>query len=284
MAHDKQISSVLCVLAAVWQKPAIDRAWWMSPAFACIPSSFTHNTPLTSGLVTTADHAAAPITRQPSRPLRPDTHVTCPTSAPVRFSLVSPPSPRPRRLPPHSAIPATAVSRVFSFQALVWVGNARTGRLGPAAHTCPGGRRRPMSPLSSLGCDSDTTTGGPPRRGRPAALVAGGPTRTHVRLGRPGEWRSCDSEREGRRLQRERPSHKPNLLSKRVRPTGPPTTTTPCAADVKASSTGAGHRVVPGGGEGTRRYAIKPADGDPKRRACPHMIVVPRRPPDRRSG
>ena len=43
-----------------------------------------------------------------------------------------------------------------TFQALVWDGDARGDRLGPAAQTCPGAcpPRRPVSPLSPLGCDS----------------------------------------------------------------------------------------------------------------------------------
>ena len=51
----------------------------------------------------------------------------------------------------------------------------------------PPGRRGPVSPLSPLGCDSDSTTSGPPRQGRPAAL---GPTRS--RVARHG--RTCDSD------------------------------------------------------------------------------------------
>ena len=53
----------------------------------------------------------------------------------------------------------------------------------------PPGRRRPVLPLSPLGCDSDImmTAGGPPRRGRPAAL---GPTRSRVAR----HERTCDSE------------------------------------------------------------------------------------------
>ena len=56
----------------------------------------------------------------------------------------------------------------------------------------PLGRLHPISPLSLLECDSDTT-GGPPRCGRPAAL---GPTRSRVaRHERTDD--SDDSERAG---------------------------------------------------------------------------------------
>ena len=121
-----------------------------------------------------------------------------------------------------------------------------------------------------------------PATARPAGRVGldpvtGGPARTHVRLGRLGgrgrgggcgesghrqagtclavhSGLSAEKPRSGallvmrRRLRRERPrvSGQP----------GPPATPPPPnAAAAKASTTGAG--VVPGGGEGTRRYATK---------------------------
>ena len=92
---------------------------------------------------------------------------------------------------------------------------------------------------SLLGCDSDMTACGPPRRGRPAAF----------------KFDSDESEeREGRRLRREQPPPKPE----RVRQTGPPSPTPPFnAADVNASSIRPGFKFVPGRGEGTRRYVIK---------------------------
>ena len=65
---------------------------------------------------------------------------------------------------------------------------------------------------------------GSPPRGHPAAL---GPTRSSLAR----HERTCDSDD-----------------SDRAGPTGPPATTTLDAADVKASSTGAG--VVSGAGEG----------------------------------
>ena len=108
---------------------------------------------------------------------------------------------------------------------------------------CPGQRAHPAGGApchrSPLGCDSDTTACLRKAGRRPLA-------RTRVAQ----HERTCDSydseKRQGRRLQRERPPPKPKRAS--VRPTGPPAT-------VKASSVGAG--VVPGGGEGTRRYAMK---------------------------
>ena len=69
-------------------------------------------------------------------------------------------------------------------------------------------------------------------------------TRTSVRLRQVGESR-------GRRLQQELPPTKP----KRVQPTGPPATTTPLAANIKASLTWA--EVAPGCCKGTLKYAIK---------------------------
>ena len=132
--------------------------------------------------------------------------------------------------------------------------------LGPAAQTCPGAR------ASRGGATSPPAGGAPHRRSlhSDATRIRRQAAR-HGEAGRPGwarpgrGWPDTDAratrttrrEREGRRLQRERPPPKP----KRVWPTGPPLTTTPHTADVKTSSTGAG--VVPGGGEGTRRYAIK---------------------------
>ena len=116
--------------------------------------------------------------------------------------------------------------------------------------TSPGQRAHPAGGApchrSPLGCDSDTMAC-PATEGRPAAFdpVAGGPTRTQVRLKRLRE-----SDRGGGCS--ERPPPKPKRAS--VRPTGPPATV-PHAVHVKASSLGAG--VVPGGGERTRRYAIK---------------------------
>ena len=107
--------------------------------------------------------------------------------------------------------------------------------------TSPGQRAHPAGGApchrSPLGCDSDTMAC-PATEGRPAAFdpVAGGPTRTQVRLKRLRE-----SDRGGGCS--ERPPPKPKRAS--VRPTGPPATvtTTPHAVHVKASSVGAG--VVP---------------------------------------
>ena len=94
----------------------------------------------------------------------------------------------------------------------------------PAAQTCPAprrprrgnelpGRPLPVSPLSRLGCYSDTTASCPQRRGNPVAL---GPTRSQVTRTDARATRTTRRERKGRRLQREQPPPKP----KRLRPTG----------------------------------------------------------------
>ena len=100
----------------------------------------------------------------------------------------------------------------------------------------PPGRRGPVSPLSPLGCDSDSTTGGPPRQGRPAAL---GPTRS--RVARHG--RTCDSDDSERAGGEEggcsESYHLPsqNVSGQRAHYLPPPS---PNAADVKESSIEAG--------------------------------------------
>ena len=80
------------------------------------------------------------------------------------------------------------------------LGDARTSRLGPAAQTCPSsapaggatsppvdGTPGPVSPLSPLGCDTDTAAYSPLRHGQPVAL---GPTRSRVAR----HESTCDSD------------------------------------------------------------------------------------------
>ena len=137
--------------------------------------------------------------------------------------------------------------------------------LGPAGRADLPRRRAGRGGASSRA--TSPPAGGAPRRRslHSHATRIRRPVARHGEAGRP-RWarpgrgwpdtnaraiRTTRREREGRRLQRERPPPK----SKPVWPTVPPLTTTPHTADVKTSSIGAG--VVPGGGEGTRRCAIK---------------------------
>ena len=92
---------------------------------------------------------------------------------------------------------------------------------------------------------------GPPRRGLPVAL---GPNRSLLaRYERTCD--SDDSERAGGEKTAARATTSEAKPCPANRPSGQTATTTKHAADVKASSTGA--KVLPGGGEGTCRYAIK---------------------------
>ena len=127
-----------------------------------------------------------------------------------------------------------------------WTGRARR----PAPAPCrqrpgnePPGRRRPVTvpcrpslSISPLGCDSDTTAGGPPRRGRLAAL---GPTRSRVAR----HERTCDSddsERAGGKEAAARATASRAKMCLATPANRPPITPTPDAAEAKVSSTGAG--------------------------------------------
>ena len=93
---------------------------------------------------------------------------------------------------------------------------------------------------SLLGCDSDMTACGPPRRGRPAAFKFDS-----------DESERVESERAGGGCGESNHLPSQNASCQQTPPATPP----PIAANVKASSTRAG--FVPGRCEGTRRYAIK---------------------------
>ena len=124
--------------------------------------------------------------------------------------------------------------------------------LGPAGRAMGQRDPRPAAPrvAARLRCDSDTTVGDgegdPPWRGR---LAASGPT--WARLAR--QERTCDSD-DSERAGGEEAAARATTSQAKTSPANSPSYHHPHAADVKASSTGAG--VVPCGGEGTRRYAI----------------------------
>ena len=111
--------------------------------------------------------------------------------------------------------------------------------------------RRPVFPLTPLGCDSDTTACCPPQLGPPAAL---GQTRSRVAR----HERGCDlddSERAGGEEAAARATTSPAKTCKTCSANRPTSYHHHHAADVKASLIGAG--VVPCGGVGTRQYEVK---------------------------
>ena len=143
--------------------------------------------------------------------------------------------------------------------------------LGPAraAHTCrvaaparrgnslPPGRRRLVSQLSPLGCDSDTTACGPPWRGRSTPL---GPIRSRVAR----HERTCDPD-DSESARGGGCSESDHLLSQT------------CAANRLSSY----HHPPCCRREGVldrsrvraRRRRRDAMQQDPKRRECPHLIL-----------